>query len=203
MKNVTEFHKLRSSNDGLQHLCKDCKREANRETEARNNGVKIPYKSDLVRLKATEKRCSKCKEIKLRTEFGKDKRAKSGLYCYCKSCTNKLSIKYNPYKRVGKTKAEIEQGKHYFNMASMKQDFGLTEIQFQSMMNDQKGCCEICGKDFSELSHRAPIDHNHNNGSIRGLLCTRCNTLLGHIELNEGLLQNIINYLNKYSEVLP
>lgn len=87
--------------------------------------------------------------------------------------------------------------RHNVNMSSMKTSYGLSESEFQDLMNTQKGCCKICGLDFSVLSQRASVDHNHETGKVRGLLCSNCNRVVGRVEHMLGL--PVTNYLNKPS----
>lgn len=59
----------------------------------------------------------------------------------------------------------------------------------------QNGCCAICGVTEEDLNKRFSIDHCHKTDKIRGLLCTRCNSLIGFAKDNISTLQNSINYL--------
>ena len=56
-----------------------------------------------------------------------------------------------------------------------------------------KGYCPIClrGRQFEDMV----IDHNHNTGSIRGLICTTCNTSLGGFGDNPDTLLRAVDYL--------
>lgn len=64
--------------------------------------------------------------------------------------------------------------------------YGMTLEDYDKMFVAQNGQCAICQKHQSELKHTLVVDHNHKTGKIRGLLCNRCNTLLGHIEHDRG-----------------
>lgn len=56
--------------------------------------------------------------------------------------------------------------------------YGLTVQQYDEMLAEQKNLCKICKKE----PKRIVIDHNHNTGDVRGLLCVRCNSCLGWFE---------------------
>lgn len=61
------------------------------------------------------------------------------------------------------------------------------------MLLTQCGRCGICGKDFGEgLIH---IDHDHESGAVRGLLCRACNNALGIFGDNIDGIQNVMDYL--------
>lgn len=61
----------------------------------------------------------------------------------------------------------------------------------------QKGRCAICGISASKLSKKLTIDHCHNTGILRGLLCMSCNTGLGFFCDDVSLLQKAQAYLRK------
>ena len=61
---------------------------------------------------------------------------------------------------------------------------------------EQCGYCAICGKPECLFERKLGLDHDHNTGKWRGLLCSSCNTKLGWFEKNK---KEILEYLNKYS----
>jgi hypothetical protein len=56
--------------------------------------------------------------------------------------------------------------------------------------------CEVCGTE----SERAHLDHNHDTGIVRGVLCHQCNIALGMIKENKIIAGNLIKYIEKYSD---
>ena len=65
--------------------------------------------------------------------------------------------------------------------------YKITEEQFDFMFNVmQQGCCAICREHIDRFTCR--IDHDHYTGQVRGLVCGRCNTLLGFIESTDSPL---------------
>ena len=65
------------------------------------------------------------------------------------------------------------------------------------MFEKQEGKCAICGsKDEKHLC----VDHSHENGKIRKLLCENCNKGLGYFRDNPLVLENAINYLIETKE---
>ena len=59
----------------------------------------------------------------------------------------------------------------------------------------QQGCCKICHKHESTLSKPLRVDHEHNTGIFRGLLCDNCNKMLGHALDSISSLSTAIEYL--------
>ena len=73
----------------------------------------------------------------------------------------------------------------------LKNKYGLTEQMFQDMLSQQNNQCMIC----REVMDQPYVDHDHQTGRIRGLLCTYCNTLLGMARDSSFILSNAISYL--------
>lgn len=59
-----------------------------------------------------------------------------------------------------------------------RQRYGLTEDDYARILTDQRGLCAICDEPMT--GSRGPlVDHDHETGHVRGLLCQHCNTMLG------------------------
>lgn len=69
--------------------------------------------------------------------------------------------------------------------------YNLTEEMYVSMVDERKGCCDICGESLDDLH----IDHCHDTGRVRGLLCRRCNTGLGSFGDSIEGLEKAVSYL--------
>jgi hypothetical protein len=82
----------------------------------------------------------------------------------------------------------------------LRSAYGLEESDVESMLLDQRGTCAICEQGFIETPR---VDHDHETGKVRGLLCHHCNTGLGQFKDNIEILQNAIAYLEKFSETTP
>ena len=79
---------------------------------------------------------------------------------------------------------------------------GLTIEDYNIMFKKQNGCCAICNKHILELNQKKKkhlcIDHNHDTGAIRGLLCDKCNRGIGLLQDDKEILLNAYNYLCKF-----
>lgn len=81
---------------------------------------------------------------------------------------------------------------------SLKREYGLTIEQYDLMNKEQSGLCKICNQPgHANIRQKYPlyVDHNHQTGIVRGLLCSRCNTLIGYLETNPELLAPAQQYL--------
>ena len=73
--------------------------------------------------------------------------------------------------------------------------YGLTEEAYQALLNTQKHVCAICGCPPKDKRKRWCIDHDHNSGKVRGLLCLGCNMGLGHFHNNAYVMRQAAKYL--------
>jgi hypothetical protein len=67
------------------------------------------------------------------------------------------------------------------------------------MLEDQGGVCAICSKPDEVEGRRMAIDHNHDTGAVRGLLCGNCNRGLGNFQDDIDMLKKATDYLVKFS----
>ena len=65
------------------------------------------------------------------------------------------------------------------------------------MIAEQNNCCKICLDPFLTTSGRSGphLDHNHETGEIRGVLCQRCNRVLGLLKDKAEIMLNAHTYL--------
>jgi Recombination endonuclease VII len=138
------------------------------------------------------KHCSRCMIYKLFSEFiqSQGNRKRGNVTAYCKKCTQAyVHDTYNPMKR----RAE-----------RLKTRFNLMPEEYDAMLAQQGGVCAICkqpetGMDNTGKKVRAlAVDHDHETGAIRQLLCGSCNYLLGYVKDNAERLQAASEYLKKH-----
>ena len=79
--------------------------------------------------------------------------------------------------------------------------FGLTVEQYDAMHEQQNGLCAICQQPETSQRdgkvYRLAVDHDHNTGKVRGLLCFKCNSAMGSFEKRNVPLENVIAFLKK------
>jgi hypothetical protein len=86
----------------------------------------------------------------------------------------------------------------------LEKRYGITLEQYDEMVAAQGGRCAICNKlpkGTSHTSRRLAVDHDHATGTVRGLLCSPCNTTIGMIEDSPGLLDRMRRYLGKHAQL--
>lgn len=77
------------------------------------------------------------------------------------------------------------------NDYQLQLQYGITLEDFDRMMSDQRNSCAIC----HELLVKPCVDHDHETGVVRGLLCSNCNSGLGMFKDDIRLLAGAIVYL--------
>lgn len=79
----------------------------------------------------------------------------------------------------------------------LRQEFGISLIDYETMLSAQFGKCAIC-KRPPKNDRRFSVDHCHNSGRVRGLLCDLCNTGIGSLGDSPERLEAAIQYLARH-----
>lgn len=138
------------------------------------------------------KTCTDCGEHKPNSAFYKSKHnTGTGLASHCKVCTIKRTVAYG----------RGDKGKEKQRRYQLKRFYGITLEQYDELLQQQNGCCAICGRSADSFSKRLAVDHDHFTGEIRGLICDFDNRfLIGRLRRGNGgdvLLTNAGEYLRK------
>lgn len=83
----------------------------------------------------------------------------------------------------------------YLKSRNLLRDFGITLNDYNNLLNKQNGKCAICNGEPNSKNKTLGVDHCHNTGRVRGLLCDKCNRGLGLFLDNIDLLGKAIKYL--------
>ncbi|MEV4179273.1 endonuclease VII domain-containing protein [Nonomuraea sp. NPDC049709] len=126
-----------------------------------------------------QKHCPRCSTAKPKDSFGRNRAAKDGLTSYCKPCHAQVTLD-NRIKNHG-------SDRNY----KLKLRYGITEDDFARMLAHQGGLCAIC-----RVVPGTFVDHSHETGQVRGVLCFNCNNGLGHFGDNTVLLELAALYLD-------
>lgn len=121
-------------------------------------------------------------------------------------CINGHSIETYGYYKEDKRKGSLVRYCRTCELGyRMKYKYGLTLDEYDAMFLEQDFRCLICGKIFANdsLKDKPFVDHDHSccpgpkscGKCVRGILCMRCNTLLGLVEDNPDILLSAINFL--------
>lgn len=97
----------------------------------------------------------------------------------------------NPDKVRKNSLAYINRNKEALEEKRIKRVYGINKTEYQEMLERQEGKCAICKK-----KEKLVIDHDHESGKVRGLLCTRCNTAIGYFLDDIESIKSAISYLD-------
>jgi len=76
--------------------------------------------------------------------------------------------------------------------------YGITGEEFRTIVQKQNGRCPICSR---TIDKNLSVDHNHDTGKIRGIICNKCNLSIGNAESDPNRLRAMANYLEKNNEI--
>ena len=82
------------------------------------------------------------------------------------------------------------QRKHH-----LRKTYNLTSEDFDRMLEEQDGKCDLCGISQTKTYGSLCVDHNHETGKVRALLCKKCNFIVGAIENSPETAESVRTYL--------
>ena len=155
--------------------------------------------------------CKKCNkdldESKFTSYKKRGKEGKSYTYKFstCTQCRYE-HFRSKPENVEKQRKASREHYHRNFDRLTserMEKRYGITKEQYDILRAKQNYCCSICLKNEKDVpkgfakTHETAlhVDHDHDTGKIRGLLCTSCNTMLGQAHDDCEVLKRAIDYL--------
>lgn len=149
--------------------------------------------------------CTKCGVAKPLDSYHKNSRQRGGLATRCKECANaayKAWRESNPesfraaQRRFHERNPNADRDKH------LRRKYGINSAQYDALLESQGGVCALCRKDESVVRRAKSgreslaVDHCHETGRVRGLLCFKCNTALGVFNDDPERLRAAIAYLD-------
>lgn len=135
------------------------------------------------------KRCPRCGEHKQPELFKVYKRSPSGRSSWCKACDSEAgreSYANNPDRRKAVWARSLERL------------YGISVGEYERMFETQGGVCAICSQ-APKNDRRLAVDHDHESGVIRSLLCGYCNVIVGIVERPNGL-DDFRAYLDRHKD---
>ena len=137
--------------------------------------------------------CKRCNVEQPFDEYYKTTDRKSGRKTICKSCINKDPL----------TEERKKQMRIYGQEYHLKTKYNLTKEDYNKKLIEQNHKCAICGIDEKDAPRsKLLVDHCHNTGKIRGLLCNNCNTGIGFLKDSISTMAKAITYLDKHKTLV-
>lgn len=145
------------------------------------------------------KKCYSCKITKPLADFYRRKRNKDGRDGRCKVCAEAYQLQYRKTE-AGKSSRKRERSKRrndggISNLRHRARNYGLTADEIKEIYTNQNECCDICEAPIS--LDKIQVDHNHDTGRLRGLLCQSCNIKIIGMD-DKVFLQKALDYLEEY-----
>ena len=149
----------------------------------------------------TTKFCWYCKTTRQREEFVKSKNSNDGLGSECVFCNKARQQKWrenNREKYLASNRRYAKKNRDKTRWYRIKRNFGLTKENYLSILRKQNNQCAGClltpeGRGRWNTYY---VDHCHKTGKVRGLLCGKCNLVLGHANDNPDILKRLAKYLS-------
>ena len=134
------------------------------------------------------KTCSTCKADRPASEYHRSASTTDGLDPRCKPCRKTATQRHaiDPQRKRD---------------ASMRRLYGIGVAEYDAMFEDQGGLCAICGmtEQMTRLgvTRGLCVDHDHETGRVRGLLCAACNFAIGKFQDDPARLRAAAEYLER------
>lgn len=182
----------------------------------------------LAQLSLGSKECSKCGELKPLTDFYVKAAMKDGHRSSCKICDRAATRRWRDENReqarayskrwaaenrelhaemtrdwrernpervraTARARQQTERGRAYRRDYNLRKKYGISREQYEEMEQRQEGRCAICQKPSPLV-----VDHNHETGEVRELLCGHCNRGIGCFGDDPGVFLGALAYLEKW-----
>lgn len=123
----------------------------------------------------------------------------------CKECVSELrkeKYKENRQQVIARVRKYRTENPEKIRDLKLRQAYKITAEEYDKKHNQQNGVCAACGKPEKTVWRgrvvRLAVDHNHQTGQIRGLLCMFCNRALGLLMDDIKIISGLLKYRKKY-----
>jgi hypothetical protein len=167
---IAEFTSNRNSRDGYAVYCRDHARKRHEVSRDRRIGKPTKRHPRGIIVPEGYKWCPDCGEVLPLSAYGLNAASKTGRTSYCKPCHNAR----------GRNAKELVGGERTYHL---RRRYGITAEEADAMLAVQGGLCAIC-----RAAPAVHVDHDHETGAVRALLCFNCNGGLGQFKDDPGRL---------------
>lgn len=196
-KPLAEFRAyVRAGKTYYRYTCRECRNAKNRERYSER--VSSPPTVMLPLAEFSVQVCRTCKQELPLDQFGPNMAMRVGRKRDCKKCLADYASRW------------VDQNPEKAFDTYLRRTYGLTLERYSELLAEQGGCCAICGEPPTVQNsgrwtrkRRRPappklvVDHDHETGKVRGLLCGMCNAGLGHLKDSLDVLRFAIKYLEE------
>ena len=172
-KSLDDFTLHRKMKDGRRSDCRSC---VNTQQRARRLAADPKRQRAIALLAEGKKNCRRCGETKPLDDFYSRpfSEQRDGREGRCKECAKALTAAWGA--------ANTERKRMGDRRRRLKKQYGITSEQYDEMLSAQNGRCACCSAHVSDERWGVlGVDHDHDTGHVRGLLCDLCNTGIGRL----------------------
>jgi hypothetical protein len=167
---ASSFHKAQTTTRGYQYKCKDC--------------VSI-----LDRSPTPEARLKKIEKVKQWHQNNPDKRKEQKRRHY-----EKYKDKIDQ-----RSKEWYANNKDRYRDNAFRRKYGITLAEYEVKREQQNYCCAICRTSETDCGKKMFVDHNHQTGAVRKLLCTQCNAGIGMLQDDPEIMERAARYIREHN----
>lgn len=180
-KRLDDSGRNASQPDGYAQYCKACFQQINRDSYRKKRAQAGRVVHERRPLEEGRRWCSDCAEYRPEADFPRNVTAPSGFGNYCKPHHNQRG-------RESKERRGGSRGYHLLRR------YGVSEAEVADMIERQGRVCPICVRPLGTRHH---VDHDHETGDVRGVLCFTCNGGLGNYGDDAVRLRRAADYLDR------
>jgi hypothetical protein len=160
--------------------------------------------------------CGKCGNARDLACYNKDARYRDGFYPRCKQCRRVETRRRLGIADQGQTRIcrwcdktfDLAEGRQYYcsppcaaigkRLWNIERLYGLTREQYKALYARQGRKCAICKRpERSARNKLLAVDHCHETGQVRGLLCTHCNRAIGLLQDDPKVVKSAAEYITR------
>jgi hypothetical protein len=208
-KSLDAFSTNRAMNDGKNIYCRACLSAADKK---RRSQLSLAPRESV-----SEKRCGRCREVKPASDYARNRASTHGLQSSCKDCVRRVaeerirsgatppaeqvctacrkSLPASRFHRNSHSSSLLHPSCKDCNRRKVRAaKYGIGEDWLSRI--DATNNCEICQAEIA--GPKKHLDHDHATGAPRGVLCTKCNAMLGFARDSQKILLSACQYLSRF-----
>lgn len=116
---------------------------------------------------------------------------------------DKVSLQGKRYYAKYKDKLLVRHKAYNENGGNLRR-YGITLSDYKQLLYKQENRCAICGcvetSKIKDVVKRLGVDHDHETGAVRGLLCNSCNRGIGYLRDSSVVVRRAVIYLKTYGK---
>jgi hypothetical protein len=170
-KSVSLFARNKRTRDGYCSWCKECHAKQSLDYYRRNREKVAKYASARAKLP----------EVKARRRVIQKR--------YAKKHPERVAASNKAWRESNRVKVKEQLYNNW-----LKRNYGITRIEYEELLRSQDGRCAIC-RTLPTTQRRLAVDHDHDTGKIRGILCDQCNVGLGNFRESAAMLKAAAVYI--------